>query len=61
MAPMCVLLLPEGTIHLTDRRLKTIVNLAEQHGKEGQVTCAYRDLAVELDWADVQYVVFSFG
>jgi hypothetical protein len=35
-------------------RFQTIVNLAEQHGKEGQVTCAYRDFAVELDWADVQ-------
>jgi hypothetical protein len=40
--------------------IQTVVNLAEQHGKEAQVTCAYRDFAVELDWADVAYHEYDF-
>ncbi|VDB82776.1 unnamed protein product [Peniophora sp. CBMAI 1063] len=38
----------------------TIVNLAEQHGKEGQVTCAYRDYVAEADVPDVKYCEYDF-
>ncbi|KZV71845.1 hypothetical protein PENSPDRAFT_650268, partial [Peniophora sp. CONT] len=38
----------------------TIVNLAEQHGKEGQVTCAYRDYVAEADIPDVKYCEYDF-
>lgn len=33
---------------------QTIVNLAEQHGKESQVTNAYCDYVNELDNKDIQ-------
>jgi hypothetical protein len=32
------------------------VNLAEQHGKEGVVTNAYREYAEEAQLSDVKYV-----
>lgn len=35
--------------------MQTIVNLAEQHGKEGAITNAYGDYVKELDSPDVQY------
>ncbi|KAI0082839.1 hypothetical protein K474DRAFT_1584893 [Panus rudis PR-1116 ss-1] len=38
----------------------TIVNLAEQHGKESVVTNAYRDYAHELNMPDVQYNEYDF-
>ncbi|KAH9857173.1 SacI homology domain-containing protein [Lenzites betulinus] len=38
----------------------TIVNLAEQHGKEGQVTTAYGDYVKELAPADVKYLAYDF-
>ncbi|KAI0664663.1 SacI homology domain-containing protein [Cubamyces menziesii] len=38
----------------------TIVNLAEQHGKEGQVTNAYGQYVKELDPKDVKYVAYDF-
>lgn len=34
--------------------LQTIVNLAEQHGKEGQVTTGYGEYATELNSKDVR-------
>ena len=37
---------------------QTIVNLAEQHGKEGVITQSYREYMHELDMKDVQYVLF---
>lgn len=39
----------------SDTSRKTIVNLAEQHGKEGQVTNAYGDYVKELAPKDVKY------
>ncbi|KAI9057938.1 hypothetical protein FKP32DRAFT_1582863 [Trametes sanguinea] len=38
----------------------TIVNLAEQHGKEGQVTTAYGQYVNELHPEDVKYVAYDF-
>lgn len=38
----------------------TIVNLAEQHGKEGMITNAYREYATKLDAKDVRYHEFDF-
>ncbi|KAI8989706.1 SacI homology domain-containing protein [Trametes punicea] len=38
----------------------TIVNLAEQHGKEGQVTNAYGEYVKELNPKDVRYVAYDF-
>ncbi|KAL1944714.1 hypothetical protein VTO73DRAFT_3144 [Trametes versicolor] len=38
----------------------TIVNLAEQHGKEGQVTNAYGDYVKELAPKDVKYHAYDF-
>ncbi|KAI0780655.1 SacI homology domain-containing protein [Trametes elegans] len=38
----------------------TIVNLAEQHGKEGQVTTAYGQYVNELDPKDVKYHAYDF-
>ncbi|OSD08576.1 hypothetical protein PYCCODRAFT_1429632 [Trametes coccinea BRFM310] len=38
----------------------TIVNLAEQHGKEGQVTNAYGQYVNELHPEDVKYVAYDF-
>lgn len=38
----------------------TIVNLAEQHGKEEIITNAYRDYATKLDAKDVRYCEFDF-
>ncbi|KAG2349544.1 hypothetical protein BDR05DRAFT_1020563 [Suillus weaverae] len=38
----------------------TIVNLAEQHGKEGMITNAYREYATKLDAKDVRYCEFDF-
>ncbi|KAI0672944.1 SacI homology domain-containing protein [Trametes maxima] len=38
----------------------TIVNLAEQHGKEGQVTNAYGDYVKELSPKDVKYHAYDF-
>ncbi|KAI0647334.1 SacI homology domain-containing protein [Trametes meyenii] len=38
----------------------TIVNLAEQHGKEGQVTNAYGDYVKELGSKDVKYHAYDF-
>ncbi|KAG2157447.1 SacI homology domain-containing protein [Suillus clintonianus] len=38
----------------------TIVNLAEQHGKEGMITNAYREYATKLDAKDVRYSEFDF-
>ncbi|KAI0822863.1 SacI homology domain-containing protein [Trametes gibbosa] len=38
----------------------TIVNLAEQHGKEGQVTTAYGDCVKELAPTDVKYHAYDF-
>ncbi|KAH9843189.1 SacI homology domain-containing protein [Rhodofomes roseus] len=38
----------------------TIVNLAEQHGKEAQVTDAYRDYVKELDDKQIQYHAYDF-
>ncbi|KAG1877755.1 SacI homology domain-containing protein [Suillus subalutaceus] len=40
--------------------LHTIVNLAEQHGKEGMITNAYREYATKLDAKDVRYCEFDF-
>lgn len=37
----------------------TIVNLAEQRGKEAPVANAYRDRVSELDLKDVLYVSFQ--
>jgi hypothetical protein len=36
--------------------LQTIVNLAEQHGREGVVTSAYREYVEEVNLSDVKYV-----
>ncbi|KAJ3818742.1 SacI homology domain-containing protein [Lentinula raphanica] len=38
----------------------TVVNLAEQTGKEGGVTCAYRDFLKELNLPDVKYNEYDF-
>ncbi|CAK5264936.1 unnamed protein product [Mycena citricolor] len=38
----------------------TVVNLAEQHGKEGQVTGAYRDYMAELAEKDAVYHEYDF-
>lgn len=38
----------------------TIVNLAEQRGKEAPVANAYRDRVSELDWKDVLYKEYDF-
>ncbi|TFK92292.1 hypothetical protein K466DRAFT_659372 [Polyporus arcularius HHB13444] len=38
----------------------TIVNLAEQHGKEGQVTTKYADYVKELDLPDIKYHAYDF-
>ncbi|KAH9952101.1 SacI homology domain-containing protein, partial [Amylocystis lapponica] len=38
----------------------TIVNLAEQHGREANVTNAYRDYVKESDSKDVQYQAYDF-
>ncbi|KAG1756423.1 phosphoinositide polyphosphatase [Suillus paluster] len=38
----------------------TIVNLAEQHGKEGLITNAYREYATKLDTKDARYCEFDF-
>ncbi|KAH9930723.1 SacI homology domain-containing protein [Fomitopsis serialis] len=37
-----------------------IINLAEQHGKEAQVTDAYRDYVKELDDKRIQYHTYDF-
>ncbi|EIN07173.1 hypothetical protein PUNSTDRAFT_126985 [Punctularia strigosozonata HHB-11173 SS5] len=37
-----------------------VVNLAEQHGKEAAVTCAYRDFVSEMAWPDVNYTEYDF-
>lgn len=34
--------------------LKAVVNLAEQHGKEGSITTAYRKYMQELDSSDAR-------
>lgn len=36
------------------KHLQTVVNLAEQHGKEAQVTNAYRDFVNELNCKNIQ-------
>ncbi|KAF9477543.1 hypothetical protein BDN70DRAFT_810519 [Pholiota conissans] len=38
----------------------TIVNLAEQHGKEGVITRAYREYMHELNMRDAQYCEYDF-
>lgn len=38
----------------------TIVNLAEQHGKEGAITRGYCEYAKKLDSKDAQYVEYDF-
>ncbi|KAJ3920013.1 SacI homology domain-containing protein [Lentinula edodes] len=38
----------------------TVVNLAEQNGKEGGVTCAYREFLTELNNPDVKYNEYDF-
>ncbi|KAI0723971.1 SacI homology domain-containing protein [Cerioporus squamosus] len=38
----------------------TIVNLAEQHGKEGQVTNKYAEYVKELDLPDIKYHAYDF-
>lgn len=38
----------------------TIVNLAEQHGKEGVITQSYRECMHELDMKDAQYHEYDF-
>ncbi|KAH7908877.1 SacI homology domain-containing protein [Hygrophoropsis aurantiaca] len=38
----------------------TIVNLAEQHGKEGTITQAYREYARRLDTKDARYCEYDF-
>ncbi|TDL25045.1 hypothetical protein BD410DRAFT_718891 [Rickenella mellea] len=38
----------------------TLVNLAEQHGKEGAITRAYEKYANELAWKDVHYTGYDF-
>ncbi|KZT26550.1 hypothetical protein NEOLEDRAFT_1132067 [Neolentinus lepideus HHB14362 ss-1] len=38
----------------------TIINLAEQHGKESVVTLAYRDYATEMNMPEVQYNDYDF-
>ncbi|KAH7926636.1 hypothetical protein BV22DRAFT_1062448 [Leucogyrophana mollusca] len=38
----------------------TIVNLAEQHGKEGAITNAYREYASKLDAKDARYCEYDF-
>ncbi|KAI0695707.1 SacI homology domain-containing protein [Cytidiella melzeri] len=38
----------------------TLVNLAEQHGKEGAVTTAYRNSVSEVALEDVKYVDYDF-
>ncbi|KAF8809044.1 hypothetical protein BYT27DRAFT_7163377 [Phlegmacium glaucopus] len=38
----------------------TVVNLAEQHGKEGAITQSYREFVHELDMKDVQYHEYDF-
>ncbi|KAI1794623.1 SacI homology domain-containing protein [Ganoderma leucocontextum] len=38
----------------------TIINLAEQHGKEAQVTNAYGDYVKELDTEDTKYYAYDF-
>ncbi|TBU49147.1 SacI homology domain-containing protein [Dichomitus squalens] len=38
----------------------TIINLAEQHGKEAQVTNAYGDYVKELDTDDIRYYAYDF-
>ncbi|KAF8912099.1 SacI homology domain-containing protein [Gymnopilus junonius] len=38
----------------------TIVNLAEQHGKEGVITDAYREYMHELNMKDAQYCEYDF-
>jgi phosphatidylinositol 4-phosphatase len=40
--------------------LQTIINLAEQHGKEGSLTTAYRDYVGELGNSEVQYNEYDF-
>lgn len=39
----------------------TVVNLAEQHGKEAPLTIAYRDTVNALGMKDVQYAFFFQG
>ncbi|KAI0054006.1 hypothetical protein FA95DRAFT_1551790 [Auriscalpium vulgare] len=38
----------------------TIVNLAEQHGKEGAITAAYRDYVEEVTLPEVKYCEYDF-
>lgn len=38
----------------------TIVNLAEQHGKEGAITCGYRDYISEANLPEVHYHEYDF-
>ncbi|KAF8660603.1 hypothetical protein AX16_001582 [Volvariella volvacea WC 439] len=38
----------------------TVVNLAEQHGKEGPITQGYRDYIAEAGLKDVQYCEYDF-
>ncbi|OBZ69155.1 Proteasome subunit beta type-5 [Grifola frondosa] len=38
----------------------TIVNLAERHGKEAQVTNAYGNIVAELDSKDIRYKAYDF-
>ena len=51
---MCHIHIPLTSVFKLSRQ--TIVNLAEQHGKESVVTHAYRDHVNELALKDVQYV-----
>lgn len=48
-----------GDCSKRSRNFQTIVNLAEQHGKESQVTNAYRDFVSELDDENIRYVIHT--
>jgi hypothetical protein len=52
MALMCVVTTVLSLPYLT-ASLQNIVNLAEQHGKEGAVTTAYREYVNEMKNKDV--------
>ncbi|KAF9819771.1 hypothetical protein IEO21_01862 [Rhodonia placenta] len=49
-----------GDCSKRSRNFQTIVNLAEQHGKESQVTNAYRDFVSELDDENIRYLAYDF-
>jgi hypothetical protein len=40
--------------------VQTCINLAEQHGKEGPITGAYRDNMKEANLADAKYFTLRF-